>query len=149
MAMMPTRSASGSAGQASITRAKSGPICVSRAKEWAKGKFASSVTTCWVWGLGQIGKGFESPWWYSLEDFFLSSENAEKLKVSLVFPRFPLPCDCVDSVSACLSESPEMADRGPRNGPREILPVLSLPLRITADEFARRIVVIFGIPWNW
>ena len=44
MAKMPARSASGNVGQASISRAKLGSICVSRAKEWAKGNERVAVT---------------------------------------------------------------------------------------------------------
>jgi hypothetical protein len=44
MAKIPARSASGSFGQASISRAMSGSICDSRAKEWAKGIDGVSAT---------------------------------------------------------------------------------------------------------
>ncbi len=61
------RSAVGSVGQASISRAKSGSICVSRAKEWAKGTDVASggVSVTAFAGLslrgesGEMVKGFD------------------------------------------------------------------------------------------
>jgi hypothetical protein len=52
----------GRLGQASISRAKSGSIGVSRAKEWAKGCGRVDVTAFPDSRLGAPTKGFESPW---------------------------------------------------------------------------------------
>jgi hypothetical protein len=47
----------GRLGHASISRAKSGSICVSRAKEWAKGKMGLAVTgvSAFACGVGVAG----------------------------------------------------------------------------------------------